>query len=56
MTTITGPIFVLCPPRSGNTLIGCLLSKHPACFILFARSIFSDTYPKWYRLTARSRV
>ena len=56
MTTSTGPIFVLGAPRSGNTLIGCLLNKHPACFILFERAIFSDTYRKWYRLTARGGV
>jgi hypothetical protein len=56
MTTNTGPIFILGAPRSGNTLIGCLLNKHPACFILFERSIFSDTYRKWCRLTTRGAV
>lgn len=55
-SSTTKPIFVLGAPRSGNTLIGCLLNKHPACFILFERSIFSDTYRKWYRLTARGGV
>lgn len=46
-----GPIFVVGAPRSGNTLVGCLLNKHPDCFILFERSIFSDTFRKWTRMT-----
>lgn len=33
--------------RSGKTLLGAILNKHPDLFILFETTIFSDLYRKW---------
>jgi len=41
------PIFIIGAPRSGNTLIGCLLNKHPQLIIFFETQIFATIYRKW---------
>ncbi len=43
----SAPIFVIGCPRSGNTLIGAILNKHPKAFILFEANTFSSLYRKW---------
>ena len=41
------PVFIVGCPRSGNTLLGCLLNKHPEFFILFEKKLFSGLRRKW---------
>lgn len=41
------PVFIVGCPRSGNTLLGCLLNKHPESFILFEKKLFSGLRRKW---------
>ena len=41
------PIFIVGCPRSGNTLLGAILNKHPDLFVLFEINTFSELYRKW---------
>nr|WP_259112323.1 sulfotransferase [Salinibacter ruber] len=41
------PIFIVGCPRSGNTLIGCILNKHPKIYISFEQNIFRSLYTSW---------
>lgn len=42
------PIFIVGCPRSGNTLLACILCRHPELFIFFERSVFGSVYRNWY--------
>lgn len=45
--TAPKPVFIVGCPRSGNTLLGCLLNKHPELFVLFEKKLFSGLRRKW---------
>jgi hypothetical protein len=34
-------------PRSGNTLLGCILNKHPDLLIFFEQTFYSSLHRKW---------
>lgn len=44
-----GPVFIVGCPRSGNTLVSCILNKHPDFFILLEGNLFSGRYIRWHR-------
>ncbi len=46
---MNSPVFIVGVPRSGNTLVGCILNKHEALSIFFEFALFSAIRPKWYR-------
>jgi len=46
---MSSPIFVLGCPRSGNTMMACILCKHPEMFIFFERGIFTVLLKEWQR-------
>jgi len=41
------PIYIIGVPRSGNTLLGCILNKHPDLFILFEENTFHALRKQW---------
>ncbi|WP_168210620.1 sulfotransferase family protein [Persicimonas caeni] len=41
------PVFVVGCPRSGNTLMGCLLDKHPDFAVFFEQSTFYSLQTTW---------
>ena len=47
LSKLVSPIFILGCPRSGNTLLGAILNKHPDLLILFETEIFSALYRIW---------
>ena len=51
--TPTGPVFVLGSPRSGNTLLACLLNKHPDLLILFETNLYNTLRQRWQRRVRR---
>lgn len=53
MTTadLNCPVFIIGCPRSGNTLLGCILNKHPDFLIFFEQNLFNALYRRWeYRV------
>lgn len=50
------PIFIVGCPRSGNTLLGCLLNKHPELFIIFEKKLFSGLRRKWRAMSDEEGV
>ena len=44
---VKNPIFIIGCPRSGNTLIGAILNKHPDLLIFFENNTFSYNYLQW---------
>ena len=49
----SGPVFVLGSPRSGNTLLACLLNKHPDLFVLFETNLYNTLRQRWQRRVRR---
>lgn len=47
MSESPAPIFVVGCPRSGNTLVGCILNKHPELAVFFEQSLFRALYSTW---------
>lgn len=44
---LSRPVFIVGCPRSGNTLLGCILNKHPEFLIFFEQNLFSALYRRW---------
>ncbi len=47
----SGPIFVVGCPRSGNTLLGCILNKHPELVVFLENHTFYSLRRSWERRT-----
>jgi hypothetical protein len=45
--SLNRPVFIIGCPRSGNTLLGCILNKHPEFLIFFEQNVFSALYRRW---------
>ena len=52
---MSGPVYVIGCPRSGNTLLGAILNKHPDVFILFEANTFSDIYRRTCNISGMPR-
>lgn len=54
MTEVSAnPVFVIGCPRSGNTLLGAILNRHPDLLVLFETNVFAASYRHWVMLCRR---
>lgn len=47
------PVFIIGCPRSGNTLLGAILNKHPELLIIFEGGTFSTLYRIWQYICSK---